>query len=350
VTTTQELSNELTGRSGEERRVTREPEVEIVEASPIVCNVNKDMATLYGKMAIIMGIVGSVARDGTNAHFNYKFQRSDDVYNAVRKAMAEQKIAFFCSMTEVSRTGKITYATFQFTLACGDTGATMTSQWHGEAMDSGDKGINKVATAATKYFLLKTFLIGDPGEVDPDSESGIPETSSKTKRPTPSADTKPDAPNENNAASNTPEKPANLPQAIVDKWEPAMAFMYPKDEGGFHRRGTLKQMYDDGILTEDTPGGRMLELVLERRAFRNENMLLSLNMVFQELSKALDDGTEITSWADWYGKVIDRKPERTIQEAWDVLKAYAQHSKDQPAKAKTEQAMLPGTPPVDVPF
>jgi|GEM_PF-4547377 len=55
-----------------------------------------------------------------------------------------------------------------YTLACGDTGATITTRWTGEAADSQDKGINKAATAALKYWLLKTFLIST-GDEDPDA-------------------------------------------------------------------------------------------------------------------------------------------------------------------------------------
>lgn len=336
MTSMTELNQQLTGRNGDQR-VGREAEtipgtVEIIETSPVVCNVNKDMATLYGKMAAIMGIVGSVARDGTNAHFNYKFQRSDDVYNAVRKAMADQKIAFFCSMTDVSRNGKMTYATFQFTLACGDTGAAMTSQWHGEAMDSGDKGINKVATAATKYFLLKTFLIGDPGEVDPDSESGIPDSPTKAKQSLPSAE-KPAEP-----AAKTPPVTFSFDGILKE-----VIFMYDHVN---HAENSVNAMIDTGeIEAKDTTRAAIWKVFLHRALSK------PLNFPEQKVMEALTafreaEGSNVPvgSIAQWV------KDGGTIEQAWQAVKAYKALEDSPPAKAKTEQPTLPGTPKEDVPF
>ena len=125
-------------------------------------------ATLYKKLAAVMGGISRVPKNGINQHFRYKFAQDSDVLDVVRSLLAEQSVAVFVSMTDLVQDGKITRATFEYTLACGDTGATITTRWTGEAADSQDKGINKAATAALKYWLLKTFLIST-GDEDPDA-------------------------------------------------------------------------------------------------------------------------------------------------------------------------------------
>lgn len=136
---------------------------------------NGSKATLYGKMAQIMGKIDRVPKRGKNRQQNYDFVTESDIADAVRKAMAEVNLALLVSMESVEREttisskgteGTLTRAVFAFTFACGDTGETHTCRWESEALDYGDKGLNKVATAAEKYFLLKTFILstGDAAE------------------------------------------------------------------------------------------------------------------------------------------------------------------------------------------
>lgn len=128
-------------------------------------------ATLYMKLAKVMGALQRIAKSGHNDHFNYDYVTDADVADAVRKELAANKIAFFAHMNNVEQAGKKTTVDFEFTFACGDTGATKSCHWRSEANDSQDKGISKAATSAEKFFLLKTFLLssGDPVD-DPDSD------------------------------------------------------------------------------------------------------------------------------------------------------------------------------------
>lgn len=146
---------------------------------------DKKPTGLYAKMAAIMGQIDKVEKDAKmNAGaLNYKYVTDVQVYHTVRKLMVEYGIALFASMIEAQQeriiTGEDKYgnpkdkyhtlAKFQFVLVDSETGDTMTCVWHGEADDSGDKGVNKSSTAALKYWLLKTFII--PTGDDPD---GVP--------------------------------------------------------------------------------------------------------------------------------------------------------------------------------
>lgn len=143
----------------------------------------KAKASLYAKMARVMAGLNSLPKDGTNPHFGYKFVEATAVADAVRKGMSEHGIAFFANMTGYGEKDGVLTVSFEFTFADTTTGATTTHQWFGEAasrLKSGardDKAINKAATAAEKYFLLKTFVISTGDE--PDADRDAPQEASK---------------------------------------------------------------------------------------------------------------------------------------------------------------------------
>lgn len=159
---------------------------------------NANRAKLFTKMARVMGKMTRLAKSGYNKAQNYAFATESDVVDMVREAMAEENLAFIPIMTAAEdkpRGEKMIHwkAHFLFTFADGDTGETYSCPWIAEAMEYGDKGINKVATAAVKYFLLKTFLIST-GDKDDDSDNHAPDlrkttksqaSSGGTSRPTP---------------------------------------------------------------------------------------------------------------------------------------------------------------------
>ena len=152
-----------------------------------------DRAKLFSKMSKVMGRLDRIEKRGHNTFFNYDFVTSDDVLDAVRKAMVAENLAFFVNLLQVEtlETGGVDkagkpkvkhVADFEFTIADCETGETLGCVWKGEAMDGEDKAISKCATSAEKYFLLKTFLIGTGDEPDPDGgdDSG---NAANVKRP-----------------------------------------------------------------------------------------------------------------------------------------------------------------------
>ena len=148
---------------------------------------------LYAKMARVMSAIEPLAKDGVNSFFNYKFATDRAVYEAVREQLGNEGLAILTSMVDVTQMydengGKQkwrTMAKFEFTIADGASGETHTCVWWAEAADQSDKGVNKCATAALKYWLLKTFLI--PTGDDPDADA--PEKGAKSARRTVNAQT-----------------------------------------------------------------------------------------------------------------------------------------------------------------
>jgi len=139
----------------------------------------EQLASLYRRMAQAMAHLKRLPKRGRNDRFNYDYVTDSDVLDAVRGAMGAAGIGFFADMVDIdfsrrvsTRSGEmtITELTIDAMFADGETGATVTVTWVGEAMDGQDKGLNKALTAAVKYGLLKTFLMST-GEDDPDDEA-----------------------------------------------------------------------------------------------------------------------------------------------------------------------------------
>ena len=122
----------------------------------------KTLAQLFAKKAAVMSAVSSVEKDGEarTSGGSYRYVSSDAVMSTLRKEMAKAGLVLFVSMVSyeqseiTAKSGSIGYhtrATFHFTLACTETGATWMDQWTAEAIDYGDKSLGKVSTYAQKY-------------------------------------------------------------------------------------------------------------------------------------------------------------------------------------------------------
>lgn len=120
-----------------------------------------------------------IAKTDTNTFDKYQFRGIDAVLNALAPILASHGLVLVPSVEESeirtiqSGSGKAmnhckVKMAFTFYDAEGDS---ITHTYHGEAMDRGDKSLNKACTAAYKYFLFQAFTIPVEGTPDADSES-----------------------------------------------------------------------------------------------------------------------------------------------------------------------------------
>ena len=142
----------------------------------------QELASLYKRMAQAMAQLKRLPKRGQNKHFNYMYVTDSDVLDAVRGALGGVGIAFFNDLVDMEQDGNRTLITLDATFADGETGASVTVTWAGEALDSQDKGINKALTGAVKYGLLKT-LLASTGEDDPDGEQPDDKGNGQKSRP-----------------------------------------------------------------------------------------------------------------------------------------------------------------------
>ena len=110
----------------------------------------------------------------------YNFRGIDDVYNAISPLLAEHGLCILprvlsreCVERAAKSGGALFYVTVEaeFDFVSAEDGSKHTVKTFGEAMDSGDKGMNKAYSIALKYALFQAFLIPTEELKDPDAET-----------------------------------------------------------------------------------------------------------------------------------------------------------------------------------
>lgn len=132
---------------------------------------------LARKLAYIMLDVGNRKPEGKNQHFRYEYFTDAQLSGIFQPRLARFGIAMLPDVlsgeTIESKTSKgaltwITNLHVRYTFVDGFTGESLSVTGFGQGDDPGDKGSNKAFTGATKYTLLKTFLIGSEADAERD--------------------------------------------------------------------------------------------------------------------------------------------------------------------------------------
>jgi len=150
-------------------------------------------ANLIAKLAAVMAAVERVPKHGENKFHGYKYATEADLSDAVRSNLARYGVMLIPSVEKVEWTKvptkngeeRLATLTVKFTATDGKTEFAFTVL--GEGQDRGDKATYKAMTGATKYALLKLFLIptGDDPEKDEEEHRAPPRAAA---RPAPKAE------------------------------------------------------------------------------------------------------------------------------------------------------------------
>ena len=137
--------------------------------------------SLHSKLAQVMYEAERIPKNGVApaAMGGFRFVQVGDAADAIRKALAEQKISMIPTAIEIvgeaehpTSSGKVmTTLTVRttWTLTDGDSGETIVIQSLGAGADTGDKAAPKAQSNAMKYALLMGFLLStgdDPEQTD----------------------------------------------------------------------------------------------------------------------------------------------------------------------------------------
>lgn len=186
-----------------------ETPAEVIAAAPV--------KNIYQTINAVMLKIKAIGKDRTNVQQKFKFRSIDQFMNELHPIFADEGL--FVTNKVVSSQPQTKHATanggnmfksiqcIEFTFHALD-GSTVSTSIETEAMDSGDKGPNKVIAIALKYALMQTFMIPTEDIADPDADT-IPET----KPVQPEAE-KPAAP-----AAKPAEKPAAPAKAVTEPTE-----------------------------------------------------------------------------------------------------------------------------------
>lgn len=128
---------------------------------------------IYTAIVEIMDDIKSIGKDRYNKMQSYSFRGIDDVYNALQPALIKRKV--FCVPTVksvkredgVSAKGtplKYTVVDVDYEFTSAEDCSSVKISMSGEAMDSGDKSLNKALSAAYKYACFQLFCIPTENE------------------------------------------------------------------------------------------------------------------------------------------------------------------------------------------
>jgi hypothetical protein len=126
---------------------------------------------LATKLVKILGALGAVEKKGYNSHQKYHYMREVDVMEALKAQLIQEKIIMLTSSEFVDiqkkegkdKTDFVTTVKTTHTFIDSETGEQYSVSSVGSGYDSSDKGASKAITAATKYAIMKTFMISDEG-------------------------------------------------------------------------------------------------------------------------------------------------------------------------------------------
>ncbi len=132
-------------------------------------------AALVAKLVEVIAELGPIEKKGRNVHFGYDFTKESQIMAELRHRLAKRNVFFTTSvetLTSAERTNQkgntevLVSVTTRHAFHDADTGASLEVLGAGMGIDQGDKGVYKAITGATKYALMKNFMVSD--ELDPE--------------------------------------------------------------------------------------------------------------------------------------------------------------------------------------
>lgn len=160
---------------------------------------------IFKKIPVIIGSIEAVLKNHKNDKQNYYFRSIDDVYNSVNSAMAKEGVCISVNYEIIKnktvriidgygkeKNAKEVVLKGIYKIYAEDESYIECSTF-GEAIDYGDKAINKAMTQSFKYLLFQVFVI--PTEEKKDSEfdsSEIPNKQEQMPKQTLKQETKKD--------------------------------------------------------------------------------------------------------------------------------------------------------------
>ena len=133
---------------------------------------------IYAAIAGVINDIGVVSKDKVNKQQGFKYRSVDDVYSVLNPALAKNKVFILPEILDEAREigtsrsgGRVTSVILKmkYTVYAED-GSHIETILKGEAMDTGDKAINKAMAIAYKYLCFQLFCIPVEDMDDPDAE------------------------------------------------------------------------------------------------------------------------------------------------------------------------------------
>jgi hypothetical protein len=133
--------------------------------------------TLVQKLARVTSKIGKIEKEGQNSFHGYKYITEGQISAVLRRYLSDEGIFFRTDIHDVTTTcrevpkGYERFVDVKTKHTFSDGVSEITIDGYGQAVDlNGDKALYKAVTGATKYALMKTFLISDGNDPEADHE------------------------------------------------------------------------------------------------------------------------------------------------------------------------------------
>jgi hypothetical protein len=140
---------------------------------------NTKPKTLVKKLVEVFHDIGVVPKAKRNPHFGYNYISEGQMNAVIGPKLAERGILFTTSVETMDvkygepKAGVFVSVTTLHTFRDAETGEELSVKGAGVGWDTGDKGVYKAITGATKYALMKNFMVTD--EQEPEGGTQHPE-------------------------------------------------------------------------------------------------------------------------------------------------------------------------------
>ena len=181
------------------------------------------MMNIYQSICAVMNDIGAVGKDSKNAQQGFMFRSIDAVMNALKPALAKNKMFVVPKIINSERDERVNKngttlfyvrCTIEYTFYAED-GSHIVATVIGEGMDTGDKATNKAMSIAFKYACFQVFCIPTEELVDePDAECH--DVKPKEKKAEPKTETKAEPQVDENALINAVQLKALKSRAEKD--------------------------------------------------------------------------------------------------------------------------------------
>jgi hypothetical protein len=135
--------------------------------------------SLAARLLAVRKSVDWVQKDGRNEHQRFSYASSTGVLSAVKGALDSEGVLLIPSVVRAERSDRttksggteiLTEIWLQYRIINADDPAdSMTIEWYGQGLDTGERGVGKALTYGEKYLILKLLQI-PTDDADPDAE------------------------------------------------------------------------------------------------------------------------------------------------------------------------------------
>jgi hypothetical protein len=143
--------------------------------------------SLKAKLVEIMADLGIVEKKGRNPHFGYTYVSEAQLIAELRGRLASHGVLFTTDVKELrchygATPKEGVFAEVQTVHTFHDTATDemIVVGGAGVGWDSGDKGVYKAITGATKYALMKNFMVTDEQDPEAGDQRGVSSSSRKS--------------------------------------------------------------------------------------------------------------------------------------------------------------------------